>query len=161
MHNKFSGARAYIPYATHMLQRRYTSTSNMLRRVQHVVYTLVHKKFLCMQKNFFFLTQTHMRTKRLILYVCDVRLTSLKRISDTYPTARCNEASFRLGKNFTSSDIRTWEHVIWSWKGLPVTSHFQIEDQTEQLISEERKPPTTRPRGRFAERYIWLMMTGF
>ena len=118
MHKTLSGAPAYIPYATHMLQRRYTNTSNMIRRLQrkaeaHGVHPSSREIFMHAKMFVFvFLTQTHMETQRLIVYVCNVRLTSLKCVSDIYQTARCNEASFRLGKNFISSDIRTWDHVI-------------------------------------------------
>ena len=34
MHKNSSGDQAYIPCPTHLLQRCYTRTSNMLRRVQ-------------------------------------------------------------------------------------------------------------------------------
>ena len=62
---------------------------------------------------FFLPKRIYMGTQRLILYVCNVRLTSLKGVSDIYPTARCIEASFKLGKNFPSSEIRTWDHVVY------------------------------------------------
>ena len=54
MHKNFSVARAFIPYVTKALYKRicYGAFSVKLR---HVVDTLVPKKFLCMQKCFFFL----------------------------------------------------------------------------------------------------------
>ena len=88
----------------------YSALSGKLR---HVVYTQVPKKCLCMQKFcLFFPPSAYGDTATYTYCVRSSTSTNLKRVSDIYPTALCNEASFRLGKNFTSSDIRTWEHVI-------------------------------------------------
>ena len=54
MHKNFLGARAYIPYATDMLQKPFTSMLNMLRRIQQKAEARrVHpssQEIFCMQK---------------------------------------------------------------------------------------------------------------
>ena len=113
MHKKSSGARAYIPYATHMLQWRYTSTSYMPWRIPlKAEARRVHpspQEISMHAKMFFFLAQTHMGAQRLILCVRrSAYETCLRHLSNT----ELGAMKFRHGKNFTSSDIRTRVHVI-------------------------------------------------